>query len=371
MQKGIRVLISTGLCAALLFGASACGQNTEEKIEVDPGSTGSAATETAIGGEETIVLESEQPQSSVLPTVSPDSTPVPVEQPTEIPATPQPTRAPMEGDIEPVRFPDHDTGENADWSYQSDELRIAITRNEDDEDRLVYYVADIWIRNVNSFRMGFGNGKFNSGREEPEDFATREHAIFAVNGTMNSGLVIHNGEQVKKNVENSDIAFRSGVLIIYRDGSVKTINRAKKQTYNYKKENAEHGGIWHALQFGPILVQDGEIQSGLKKNERHPRTIFGYVEPGHYIIVTVDGRTKKSIGITEKEMAELMQSLGCTDAMNMDGGNSAVMMFMGEMINVQSGSGRNVVDLLAFAEYDADGNAPALSEISPDRIRKE
>ena len=367
-MKYSKIIVCAVLSALFLIGTAACGAGDDAPSTIVSAET-PVPTATSVPGEDTVVIGSGTPAST--PAELPGGTPAPTPDP-----TPVQTRPPKEGDVATDRFPDHDTGADADWSYQSDELRIAITRHEDEEDRLVYYVADIWIRNIDSFRMGIGNGKFNTGREDPERFAARERAIFGVSGTMNAGLVIHNGEQIKKNVEKSDIRFRSGVVIIYRDGTVKTINRAKKQKYDYKTENAEHGGIWHALQFGPVLVQNGEIPSGLKKNERHPRIIFGYCEPGHYIIVAVDGRTKKSIGMTETEMGELMLELGCTEAMNLDGGNSAVMLFMGKTINTPSGKdrdgdgigGRNIVDLLAFAEYDAEGNAPELSEVHADKF---
>ena len=184
-------------------------------------------------------------------------------------------------------------------------------------------------------------------------------------------LDLHNGGKQTKGVEKSDINYRSGIVIIYRDGSVKTINLAKKQSYNYKAENEKNGGVWQAFQFGPVLVQDGEITTRLKKNERQPRTIFGYVEPGHYIIVAVDGRTKKSIGMSEVEMAELMLSLGCTQAMNLDGGFSTSMLFMGETVNERVNDDRNVNDMLLFAEYDADGNAPELSQVHADKFKGE
>ena len=366
-MKYKRIIIAA-LSALLLFGAVACGSGDDEPTAIVSAETPDPS-DTKSPGEDSVISGSNAP--AITPGQMPDTTPMQTSDP-----TPAPTRPPKEGDVATDRFPNYDTGANANWSYQSDELRIAITRHEDEDIRLVYYVADIWIRNISSFRMGIGNGKFNTGREDPEHFAEREHAIFGVSGTMNSGLVIHNGEQIKKNVEKSSIRFRSGIVIIYRDGTVKTINRAKRQNYVYKTENAQHGGVWHALQFGPVLVQNGEIPTGLKKNERHPRIIFGYCEPGHYIVVAVDGRTKKSIGITEQEMAELMVSLGCTEAMNLDGGNSAVMLFMGKTINTPSGKdrdgdgigGRNIVDLLTFAEYDAEGNAPELSDVHAEKF---
>ena len=76
------------------------------------------------------------------------------------------------------------------------------------------------------------------------------------------------------------------------------------------------------------------------------------------------------------EMVELMQSLGCQEAMNLDGGTSAIMTFMGKIINDPPGDdkdgdgkgGRNLVDMLLFAAYDANGDAPALDTIHADKF---
>lgn len=378
MKRNVKIWIAGGLCAATLFGAVACKQNDTEPI-----GTAQDPERQAAVGEDTVDLYGGEQEPGNLPVYSePPATPRPEQAPyiaTATPdATPLPTRAPIEGDVSTDRFPAFDTGTDADWSYQSDELRVAIRRYENEEDQIVYYVADVWIRNINSFRMESGKGGYGKGREDPEDFSARVNAVFGVSGTMDSGLVVHNGVKYQ-NVENSDIAFRSGILVIYRDGSVKMINRSKKEKFNLDSENKKNGGVLHALQFGPILLRDGEIQSGLKKRERHPRILFGYCEPGHYVMVAVDGRTKKSVGMTETEAAELMQSIGCESAINLDGGNSAVMLFMGKTINVPSGkdrdgdgiAGRNIADLLAFAEFDADGNAPDLSSIRADRFRED
>ena len=378
-----KIWIAAILSAATLLGAVGCDRKTEEPITVagEPERQNPA-------GEDTVSFLGEDDPENELPVYlpheevessEPTATPKPYMATPKPDVTPLPTREPVEGDIATDRFPAYDTGEDADWSYQSDELRVAIRKYENTEDQIVYYVADLWVRNISSFRTELAHGKFNSGREDPEDFASRVNAVFGISGTMNAGLVIHNGEQIKKNIDSSDIAFRSGILIVYRDGSVRIIDRTKKEKYNYNTENKKNGGVLHALQFGPVLVQDGQIRKGLKQRERHPRILFGYLEPGHYIAVAVDGRTKKSVGMTEQECAELMQSIGCVSAINLDGGNSAVMLFMGKTINVPSGqdrdgdgvAGRNIVDMLAFAEFDAEGNAPALSDIPADRVHGE
>ena len=374
MKQYIRKLLCTALVVLLLL-CIACTDGTGQDVPSDGTGTNS--------GEDMIVVETDgsgsNPQNTLLPEM-PVQTEEPTEEPTPEP-TPNPTRPPIEGDVSTGRFPAAETDEDADWSYQSDELRIAIKRCEDeDEDTpLVYYVADIWIRNISSFRMGFARGKYNTGWEDPEKFAEREHAILGFSGSFNKGLVIHNGVKTK-GVEKSNAGFRSGIFVIYQDGSAKVINRAKKENFDYDKENKLHGGIRHALQFGPVLVQNGEINEKLNTYTRQPRIMFGYCEPGHYIAVAVDGRTKTSIGMTEQEMGELMLSLGCKDAMNLDGGYSAAMVFMGKTISTPAprkeedgtvAEGRNIVDMLLFAEYDADGNAPELSDVIPAKFRGE
>ena len=128
----------------------------------------------------------------------------------------------------------------------------------------------------------------------------------------------------------------------------------------------------HAWQFGPLLVHEGQpnrTQEDGAFGIRHSRILFGYYEPGHYVAVAVDGRRKDAIGMDLMDMVDLMTSLGCREAMNLDGGLSAIMTFMGETVNdppkngVDDGSGRYLADMLLFAEYDRDGNAPALETL--------
>lgn len=60
---------------------------------------------------------------------------------------------------------------------------------------------------------------------------------------------------------------------------------------------------------------------------RAPRTALGIKPDGSVLLVVVDGRADlpHSVGVTLAELAQLMLGLGCTDAMNMDGGGSSVM----------------------------------------------
>jgi hypothetical protein len=61
---------------------------------------------------------------------------------------------------------------------------------------------------------------------------------------------------------------------------------------------------------------------------RHPRTAAGVHGNGrHLTLLVVDGRQPGySEGVSELELAELMLEFGCSDAVNLDGGGSTVML---------------------------------------------
>ena len=182
------------LCFAwmLIFCLSACVDPAALNL-TDPTPAIEAAA-TPDGGEDISVVAVSEP--TAIPT--PEPTEEPTAEPTEEPTpTPAPTRPPMEGDIA-VNFPNYDTGVDADYSYQSDELRIAIKVVVDAEAKQTYYVADIWMRNINSFRTAFGKGEFKKGVEDGDALARRENAILAVNGSYNQGMMIQSGKVLQK-----------------------------------------------------------------------------------------------------------------------------------------------------------------------------
>lgn len=378
------VLLLCGTACAEPAASAVAEQVTETEA---PLAETSVVKETVTLNEVPTAVPSEEPTAAPAPEITAEpegESAAQAEEPAEtegpaVTAEPVPTREPfsMEGDVTD-HFPDYDTGVDADFSYQSDELRIAIKKYvnpHDPEIPEVYYVADIWMRNVNSFRTGFAYGRYNAGREDGEDFAEREHAILAVNGTMNTGLVLQNRVYYKGASTTKSVRFK-GIMLLYEDGSMKSFN-LNREYVDLQKEQEK--GVVQAWHFGPLLIQDGKVTQKFNTNDtRHPRIILGYYEPGHYCVVAVDGRnSKRAIGMNEYEMSQLMLELGVKDALNLDGGTSAIMVFMGKCINKPSGTdkdgdgkaGREIADMLLFGEYDREGNAPALDEIDVSRIR--
>ncbi len=78
-----------------------------------------------------------------------------------------------------------------------------------------------------------------------------------------------------------------------------------------------------------ILVKDGQIPEKFSYEITgvHPRTAAGTTKSGkELLLVTVDGRQAASKGMTQRELANLMLSLGAYNAVNLDGGGSTAMV---------------------------------------------
>ena len=100
-------------------------------------------------------------------------------------------------------------------------------------------------------------------------------------------------------------------------------------------------------------AHQGQLQRQHDGKLPNPRSAIGYYEPGHYCFVVVDGRQDGySYGLRIPELAAIFEELGCTEAYNLDGGGSAVMVFNHEKYSRQSNGGRDLGDIIYVAETE-------------------
>lgn len=108
---------------------------------------------------------------------------------------------------------------------------------------------------------------------------------------------------------------------------------------------------------GPNLVVNSRVSvdagsqgfSSAFAGQRHPRTAVGRTPEGDLWFVAVDGRQSVSAGATLTELAQIMVRLGCSDAINLDGGGSTTFNIMGSTLNRPSGgSERPVANAVLF-----------------------
>lgn len=99
--------------------------------------------------------------------------------------------------------------------------------------------------------------------------------------------------------------------------------------------------VVHAVCGGPRLITDGKIDITSKAEHfdasiasgRHPRTAVAETYDGRLLLVVVDGRSKRSAGMTLIELAAYLKRLGARQAMNLDGGGSSTVLVNGKVLN--------------------------------------
>jgi len=88
--------------------------------------------------------------------------------------------------------------------------------------------------------------------------------------------------------------------------------------------------------FDPVL-RNGNILKA-PGGTLHPRSAIGFTpDRKHVVMMTVDGRQPgHSLGADEHDLGALMKGLGCSDALNLDGGGSSVLILDGAILNSPS-----------------------------------
>lgn len=265
-------------------------------------------------------------------------TPAPTPEPTPTPAPDIPV---SRGDFS-ATFPTTDTGANALYRYQGDTTKIAI--NKIQADGVTYFVADVWVKNIDAFRTALAKETYGRGiHEMPLKIADANHAVFAVSGdyygAREQGVVVRDGT-LYRDVMGDD------VCILDKDGTLSVYQKSEFNALNMLGDT-----VWQAWAFGPALVENGTVcdTSDSKIKVKNPRCAIGYYEPGHYCFIIVDGRQNGySDGMTLDELAHTFASLGCVTAYNLDGGATAMMVFQGAVISQPTSGGRASSDIIYF-----------------------
>ena len=98
-------------------------------------------------------------------------------------------------------------------------------------------------------------------------------------------------------------------------------------------------GTYNAAEFTPVLIRGGEkIEDSVWTGEQ-PRACFGTGDQGIYMLV-IEGRYPEEgiRGTSVNTCSDILLAYGCRNALNMDGGSSAIMWYDGEYVTQSSSS---------------------------------
>ncbi len=255
--------------------------------------------------------------------------------------------SPLPWDDSPGYAPDP-SGFSAD-GYFDESIRVEMSRvRRDDAD---YCVARVKIQHACQLRTGRAE-ILGSKSAATSRMAAAYNAVLAINGdyylNRKTGLTIRQGETLRDT--SSDLY---DILLIDTDGNFHIVKRDNLDMLDFYLSGALT--IQNAFSFGPALVMDGEKQEIPEKysfapHYKNPRAAIGQLGELEYALVVVDGRQEDSDGATLETLAQFMYDLGCTQAFNLDGGNSATMV-LGDAIysNKSAENERSLSDILYFA----------------------
>jgi exopolysaccharide biosynthesis protein len=184
---------------------------------------------------------------------------------------------------------------------------------------------------INRFRIEFGYS--NTDLKPTSRFAETKNAIAAINGgffdmtkggsvayfEINDTLI--NFTHPSESRWSKPATIINGAIVLTKENSL-VIEPARFDSF-YLVSNKEAA----VLLTGPLLLLNGEkfiLQETDFVNKRHPRTFLATTSES-LLFITVDGRSEEAEGMNLKEAQEFLLSIGCFDAINLDGGGSTTM----------------------------------------------
>lgn len=246
-------------------------------------------------------------------------------------------------------------GEN---TYEDDSIRVKL-EEQFMEDGTKIFIAHVQIADPSQLRTGVAKP------EKPS--STKTKTVKAMAKNFNAVIAL-SGDNYVDNPKKTTFEYRmtnkirsstnklKDILIIDDQGDFHLFIKSegiKEFPAELKKQGRK---LVNAFTFGPALVKDGELLEiddnyGYNPHGRDPRAAIGQTGPLSYVMVLVqttdrDGKT----GLSQGKLAELMYNLGCVQAFNLDGGNSAEMVFGQQIIKGMAyGDERTLSDIIYFA----------------------
>ena len=114
-------------------------------------------------------------------------------------------------------------------------------------------------------------------------------------------------------------------------------------------------GTTDAVEFSPAMIIDGETVVNARSgfSDLQPRACLGQSKYGEIIALLVEGRLTTSVGISVPDCAAIMTKHDCMQAMNLDGGTSAMIWYKGKYIMRSSNpaltAGRTLPNAFVYA----------------------
>ena len=223
--------------------------------------------------------------------------------------------------------------------YEDQSIRVRVETRE--MYGITVNIAFVEIADASQLRTAVAGNAQNKSTDVMQSIAATINPVIALNGDLYTQLPekktfeVRMGEKIRAKTNNL-----KDILVIDDLGDFHLFIRShglhKDDRPYYLSEIKEEGRkIVNAMTFGPALVKDG-VLIDQKTNEhydyapnyKNPRSAIGQTGKLSYVLVVVE-TVRGQGGATFQDLAQIMYDLGCIQAYNLDGGNTAEMLMFG------------------------------------------
>lgn len=245
--------------------------------------------------------------------------------------------------------------------YEDESIRVK-TEHQEMDDGTKIHIAYVHIADPSQLRTGVVN---------PEKLGSSKTASVSALAKKYNAVIAINGDNYVDKPEKTTFEYRmtnkirsktnrtKDILVIDDQGDFHLFPKSQgiKEFPNELKKMDRK--LVNAFTFGPALVIDGELMEidenyGYNPHGREPRAAIGQMGPLSYVLVVVEAKDRSgSSGFSQTKLGEFMHELGCKQAFNLDGGNSAEMVFGDQVIKgMAGGDERGLSDIIYFASAE-------------------
>lgn len=243
---------------------------------------------------------------------------------------------------------------DSDIQYYCDETILVICWKEKIEGRVCSCI-EVKIADGSQIRRKLVNDTYGSGeRAYASALAKSCNAVVAMNADFYAfrdlGITVYQSQLYRYETT-------CDVLMIDDQGDFHFLKRGQIPSREGVEQFIKDNNIQFSIAFGPILVENGELQqlkdnySGLgEMNMEYSRAGIGQYDKLHYLYMTVSHSKDSTPRAKVNEFAKFMYDKGVKNAYNFDGGQTGEAVFRGVPYNhVDFGSERTISDIIYFA----------------------
>lgn len=250
--------------------------------------------------------------------------------------------------------PDIERIKGSELKYYRDDSIVAVAWKEALRYTAVSF-CEIRIADGSQLRRCLAGNTYGSSLHlQATEMARSVNAVIAINGDYYDyrrlGLTAYQRQLYRVNPDRVDSAFFTASGDILYSHPDELADEAEARQFLIDND------VVFAISFGPILVENGE-KTTLGNyypvgqiTDHYSRSVIAQVGERHYLLMTVNIEPGLTHAATLAQAQDFIYSKGVQSAYNLDGGQTAVLVFGGELFNrVDWGTQRNMSDIIYFA----------------------